>query len=404
MQIEKRKDSLMRCPQCNCENPDGAKFCTTCGAPFMNERVAPSGSDTNPASSPAPTEVRPAVSDDASQQSAGDIQNQTQQARKKSRRKIPMVLFIVLVILALAATAFGAYYVYTQILHPQQEQVEQPKQKGKDKPNDKKSKREDKSESNDAEKQNAQKQNARQKAIDNAKAAGKTVLPGTIRIFETDAQMTDFQGIQNPNAGGYECGPYAVFAFDSTAYVTAGHGDGSPGSSSESASMVLLAQGSDVDAWTSYDGKHVTCALGAMWWPSDTGLPLGEPRALRDVQVLLDDGEEFSNVSNSQSSETSTSASSSSAGDYILPDSSTRLYSASELQSYSQYELMLARNEIYARHGRGFNDQEIRQYFQSKSWYQQRYTAEEFDSLPNSPLTSIEQQNIKTIYDVEHSK
>ena len=394
----------MRCPQCNCENPDGAKFCTTCGAPFMNERVAPSGSDTNPASSPAPTEVRPAVSDGASQQSAGDIQNQTQQARKKSRRKIPMVLFIVLVILALAATAFGAYYVYTQILHPQQEQVEQPKQKGKDKPNDKKSKQEGKIESNDAEKQNAQKQNARQKAIDNAKAAGKTVLPGTIRIFETDAQMTDFQGIQNPNAGGYECGPYAVFAFDSTAYVTAGHGDGSPGSSSESASMVLLAQGSDVDAWTSYDGKHVTCALGAMWWPSDTGLPLGEPRALRDVQVLLDDGEEFSNVSNSQSSETSTSASSSSAGDYILPDSSTRLYSASELQSYSQYELMLARNEIYARHGRGFNDQEIRQYFQSKSWYQQRYTAEEFDSLPNSPLTSIEQQNIKTIYDVEHSK
>lgn len=394
----------MRCPQCNCENPDGAKFCTTCGAPFMNERIAPSGSDTNPASSPAPTEVRPAVSDDASQQSAGDIQNQTQQARKKSRRKIPMVLLIVLVILALAATAFGAYYVYTQILHPQQEQVEQPKQKGKDKPNDKKSKQEGKSESNDAEKQNAQKQNARQKAIDNAKAAGKTVLPGTIRIFETDAQMTDFQGIQNPNAGGYECGPYAVFAFDSTAYVTAGHGDGSPGSSSESASMVLLAQGSDVDAWTSYDGKHVTCALGAMWWPSDTGLPLGEPRALRDVQVLLDDGEEFSNVSNSQSSETSTSASSSSAGDYILPDSSTRLYSASELQSYSQYELMLARNEIYARHGRGFNDQEIRQYFQSKSWYQQRYTAEEFDSLPNSPLTSIEQQNIKTIYDVEHSK
>lgn len=394
----------MRCPQCNCENPDGAKFCTTCGAPFMNERIAPSGSDTNPDGSPAPTEVRPAVSDDASQQSAGDIQNQTQQARKKSRRKIPMVLFIVLVILALAATAFGAYYVYTQILHPQQEQVEQPKQKGKDKPNDKKSKREGKSESNDAEKQNAQKQNARQKAIDNAKAAGKTVLPGTIRIFETDAQMTGFQGIQDPNAGGYECGPYAVFAFDSTAYVTAGHGDGSPGSSSESASMVLLAQGSDVDAWTSYDGKHVTCALGAMWWPSDTGLPLGEPRALRDVQVLLDDGVEFSNVSNSQSSETSTSASSSSAGDYILPDSSTRLYSASELQSYSQYELMLARNEIYARHGRGFNDQEIRQYFQSKSWYQQRYTAEEFDSLPNSPLTSIEQQNIKTIYDVEHSK
>ena len=120
------------------------------------------------------------------------------------------------------------------------------------------------------------------------------------------------------------------------------------------------------------------------------------------VNVTINNNTGTGNSSTSTSTGTNTGSSSSSS-DYILPDSSARVYSASELQSYSQYELMLARNEIYARYGRGFNDQEIRQYFESKSWYHQKYTAEQFDSMA-SPLNSIEQQNVDTIYKVEHSK
>ena len=62
---------------------------------------------------------------------------------------------------------------------------------------------------------------------------------------------------------------------------------------------------------------------------------------------------------------------------------------------------MIARNEIYARHGRGFNDAEVRCYFQNQSWYQQRYTAEEFDAMASTILSSIEQQNIANILEVE---
>lgn len=38
---------------------------------------------------------------------------------------------------------------------------------------------------------------------------------------------------------------------------------------------------------------------------------------------------------------------------YVIPDSSSRYLSTSELQGYSDWQLYIARNEIYARHGRG---------------------------------------------------
>ena len=65
---------------------------------------------------------------------------------------------------------------------------------------------------------------------------------------------------------------------------------------------------------------------------------------------------------------------------------------------------MLSRNEIYARHGRGFNDADVRSYFQSQSWYTQRYTAEEFDAIANSMLSSTEQANIANIIEIENSR
>ena len=37
--------------------------------------------------------------------------------------------------------------------------------------------------------------------------------------------------------------------------------------------------------------------------------------------------------------------------DYILPDSSSRILSDSEVSGLSKEELRLARNEIFARHG-----------------------------------------------------
>lgn len=91
-------------------------------------------------------------------------------------------------------------------------------------------------------------------------------------------------------------------------------------------------------------------------------------------------------------------------GDFVLPDSSTRYYSAEELQGLSVDQLEIARNEIYARHGRGFNSQALRSYFEAQDWYEERYTPEEFDALSPTPLNQYEQANVATILEVEQSK
>lgn len=81
-------------------------------------------------------------------------------------------------------------------------------------------------------------------------------------------------------------------------------------------------------------------------------------------------------------------------GDYILPQSSTQLLTESDLSGLSANDLMLARNEIYARHGRKFIDTQIQAYFNSKSWYHGTVEAADFDV---SVLSSIERTNISFI-------
>ncbi len=41
----------------------------------------------------------------------------------------------------------------------------------------------------------------------------------------------------------------------------------------------------------------------------------------------------------------------------------------SDLSGRSWWELVLMRNEIFARHGRSFQDPELRAYFEGKAWY-----------------------------------
>ena len=54
---------------------------------------------------------------------------------------------------------------------------------------------------------------------------------------------------------------------------------------------------------------------------------------------------------------------------YVLYDSDCRYVTQEELSGYSGLYLMLARNEIYAKNGYIFNDQNIQRYFDYKDWY-----------------------------------
>lgn len=86
--------------------------------------------------------------------------------------------------------------------------------------------------------------------------------------------------------------------------------------------------------------------------------------------------------------------------DYVLADSASRVYSESELEQMSLWELYLARNEVFARHGRGFKNQDLVEHFATRSWYTEQYSPEEFDELPNQ-FNKIELENIETMHAIE---
>ena len=69
---------------------------------------------------------------------------------------------------------------------------------------------------------------------------------------------------------------------------------------------------------------------------------------------------------------------------YILPESSSRLLSSSELQGMTVDQLQMSINEIYARHHRKFVTPSIQAYFDSQSWYSGTIEASQFDSASMS--------------------
>lgn len=84
--------------------------------------------------------------------------------------------------------------------------------------------------------------------------------------------------------------------------------------------------------------------------------------------------------------------------EFILPDSSVRVLDKSELVGFSAEQCRLARNEIYAKHGRMFDDAGLQNYFNSRSWYHGTIPAKQFN---DNMLSDIEIQNRNLIIDFE---
>ena len=77
--------------------------------------------------------------------------------------------------------------------------------------------------------------------------------------------------------------------------------------------------------------------------------------------------------------------------EYILSNSDQRHITQEEIDQLSAEELRLAINEIYARHGRKFASEDLKQYFSSKSWYNGTIEADQFDE---NVLNQYEKDNI----------
>ncbi len=86
---------------------------------------------------------------------------------------------------------------------------------------------------------------------------------------------------------------------------------------------------------------------------------------------------------------------------YILPDSAEHVYTREELSGLDAEELRLARNEIYAVHGRKFASQDLQEYFSSKEWYKGEVEAEAFDA---AVLNQTELANLKLLVQMEEEK
>lgn len=399
----------MFCEQCGKELEGGAQFCTACGAPAASGAGEPEPMTPEAAESAAPVDETQAMPqpacapradrNDADANAAPAEPAPTAGDAPESAKHAPKPAVIAGVAIAAAALIGGGIFAATQLApKPEAASVEQKKD---DKKADKEADAKDDAGNKDEDPAAAEPAPQENPLVAEARAAGLTVYTGTLRIFETDAELAEYQGRTDllPDLGA-DCGPYAILLLDAALETTVISGDGRD-MSTQTIHLIRLAQGDEhVAAWRPFAGERVSVTCGRLYGQSDVSLPWDEPRT-HDARAL---DERWNGETGQPGNRGGGAGGTPAGGSYILPESATRVYSTGELSSLSDWDLMLARNEIYARHGRGFNDADVRGYFQSQSWYTQRYTAEEFDAIANSVLSSTEQANIANILEVENSR
>lgn len=86
-------------------------------------------------------------------------------------------------------------------------------------------------------------------------------------------------------------------------------------------------------------------------------------------------------------------------GEYIFADSDSRYLTIADLERLTSEQLRLARNEIYARRGRKFDDKELQNYFNGCSWYTGTIEPENFNE--DNEFNKYEFTNVKFIKQYE---
>lgn len=90
--------------------------------------------------------------------------------------------------------------------------------------------------------------------------------------------------------------------------------------------------------------------------------------------------------------------------DYLISNVDTAYISVASLESMTDEQLLLARNEIFARHGRIFETDFIREYFEAKDWYSGTIPPAEFDPNVYDIFNDYEIANLARIRQVEAAR
>lgn len=141
-------------------------------------------------------------------------------------------------------------------------------------------------------------------------------------------------------------------------------------------------------------------------WNGDADVTWNSLETIDYPIVTLTNGTEFTDVDMGgdysyaglvNSTGQSNTGTASNTSEYIFPYANERLIARGEYESLDAATLRLAINEIYARHGRQYDTQDLNAYFSSKSWYRPQYSKSEFDKIESQVLNSYERENIKIL-------
>lgn len=262
---------------------------------------------------------------------------------------------------------------------------------------------------------------AEEKARKDAQAAGMQVFTGTVHMTTYGQRANEVNSKLSSGISIIADDELALFTFGVQENVSAlssgGYGEIETRFNQDSLSL------GNPDLWREFDDQLITIAAYPedIMFPSDIAkylysasgnaeiiAPLDEqgyadlefnrqglPEPLPELPTSIPSSTEKKSSSSEKSSSEAAAASD---GSYILPESSTRTYSRSELTRLSDYELFIARNEIYARHGRKFQSDDLQDYFNEKSWYKGTIDANDFDE---SMLNDNEIANATLINEIE---
>lgn len=126
----------------------------------------------------------------------------------------------------------------------------------------------------------------------------------------------------------------------------------------------------------------------------------------RETEAPATQAHQSSNSQNSSSgnsnSQSSSNTNTNNNGGFIFPNSDSSYLSNAQVSALSDDDLQLAINEIYARRGRIFKDAGLNAYFNSQSWYDGKYTAEEFEK--NVKFNTYEQKNLQLLINERRSR
>lgn len=90
------------------------------------------------------------------------------------------------------------------------------------------------------------------------------------------------------------------------------------------------------------------------------------------------------------------------AGEYLFPTDKTYI-TPDDLDKYTHEDIILIRNEIYARYGYNFQDEKLQDYFNSQSWYTP-VPGVDAGSLGTQDFNEYERANVDTIIQYEKDK